>query len=707
MTTWTEEKRDSIHKMLNPTSIAVVGATQRMQYGGRFLRFALEAVPRVRVYPVNPRYQELMGAKCYPSLGELPESPDLVGVIVPYDRVLGVLEECVETGAGSAIVISAGFAERGEGRRRRLQEQIGDLARQSGVRIAGPNCLGMANLKSDVWACSSSRAGGAPAGPIALVSQSGASAFGPFLVRAADLGIGYSYIVSTGNEADLDAADFIRYLIDDDHTRVIACFIEGLKDGRKFLEVARLAAVRNKPIVVIKTGRSDVGTRAAMTHTAAMTGSDAVHDAAFAQYGVVRVEDYDELLETSQLLAFGRQSEQEGIGLVSHSGGIASLSSDKCGQMGLELPPLTDSGRSVLDRVLKGFGGVENPADVTGYANSDDFPRIMEAMISEPEVGTLVVASAGADSQAEQVVHLRDSTHKSVVFLWTGSLSATDGLNKLKEAHIPVFYQPGKLALGLRRKRDYERWRARHAGHLEPRAEPSPNPRTEAVRRFRRSDRRSFTEHESKEILSVYGIPITREERASSATEAEAAARRIGYPVVLKVDSPDMPHKTDSGAVRLDIQDARQLAAAYDEVLRDVHQRRPDARVGKMLVQEMVTGAVEAIIGVSQDPTFGPVLLFGLGGVNVELYQDTVIRVCPIGRADAEDMVAAVKTSRLLDGYRGGPPADTEALIEGLLRVSLLAVELTAEISQIDINPLAVMPAGQGIKALDALVVLR
>ena len=707
MTTWTEEKGSSIHKMLNPSSIAVVGANERMQYGGRFLRFAMEASPRVRVYPVNPRYKELMGAKCYPSLKELPESPDLVGVIVPYDRVLGVLEECVEKGAGSAIVISAGFAERREEGRRELQQHIGDLARQSGVRIAGPNCLGIANLKTNVWACSSSRAGGASAGPIALVSQSGASAFGPFLVRAADLGIGYSYIVSTGNEADLDAADFIRYLIDDDDTRVIACFIEGLKDGRKFIEVAKLAAARNKPIVVIKTGRSDVGTRAAMTHTAALTGSDAVHDAAFAQQGVVRVEDYDELLETSQLLASRRPMEKEGISLVSHSGGIASLSSDKCGQMGLELPPLTDAGRSVLDGVLKGFGGAENPADVTGYANSDDFPRIMEAMISEPEVGTLVVASAGADSQAEQVVHLRDSTHKSVVFLWTGSLSATDGLNKLKEARIPIFYQPGKLALGLRRRRDYERWRERHLGQREPQVKPVQTPGVEAVRRLRRSDRRSLTEHESKEFLSLYGIPITREKRVSSAAEAEAAARQIGYPVVLKVESSDILHKTDSGAVQLDIQNAQQLTTAYDEVLRNVRQSRPDARVSGMLVQEMISGSVEAIIGVSQDPTFGPVLLFGLGGVNVELYEDTVIRICPVGRADAEDMVAAVRASRLLSGYRGRPAADTDALIEGLLRVSALGVELRDEICQIDINPLAVMPAGQGIKALDALVVLR
>ena len=257
--------------MLNPRSIAVVGATERMQYGGRFLRSVMQAGDRVNVYPVNPRYDELLGLPCYPSVTDLPESPDAVGIIVPYHRVIPFLRESAEKGAGSAIVISAGFSERGVEERRQLQLELGNVARDTGVRISGPNCLGLANIKDDIWACSSSSLSGMQlkSGNIGLVCQSGASAFGPFLSRAIGRGIGYSYIVSTGNEADLEAADFVRYLLDDDDTKVIALFIEGFKDARKFMEVAKLAADRGKPIVAVKIGRSDLGTRAARSHTAA------------------------------------------------------------------------------------------------------------------------------------------------------------------------------------------------------------------------------------------------------------------------------------------------------------------------------------------------------------------------------------------------------------------------------------------------------
>src|ERR687887_1584419 len=507
MTTWTADQLQSIHRMLNPASIAVVGATPRMQYGGRFLRAALQAGDRIRIYPVNPRYDEVMGVKCYPDLQEVPEAPDVVGIVVPYDQVMPTLEECARKQVGSAIIISAGFAERGDGGRRDLQRQIGALARASGVRVSGPNCLGVANLKANIWACAGTRFGTGGSGPIALVSQSGASAFGPFLTRALDLGIGYSYVVSTGNEADLESSDFIRYLLDDPDTRVIACFIEGFKEGRKFIEVARLAAERGKPIVLIKIGRSAAGAQAATSHTAALTGSDAVHDAVFRQYGVVRVEDYDELLETAQLLAYSPPLTKEGVAIVSHSGGISSLTADKCGQMGLQLPELTASARQGLNDILKGFGWAANPADVTVYANSDVFPQILRLMVEEPEVGMLAIASAGADSQARQVIELRDSTTKAVTFLWTGSLTATDGLSMLKQAKIPVFLSPERLARGLRSKLNYQRWQQRClAAPPEPLRTMSPAQR-EAFRQLSALGRRALTEHEAKQLLAHWGVP--------------------------------------------------------------------------------------------------------------------------------------------------------------------------------------------------------
>lgn len=706
MTSWTPDQLRSIHRMLNPSSIAVVGATPRLQYGGRFLQAALRAADRVRIYPVNPRYEEIMGVTCYPSLQEIPEAPDVVGIVVPYHQVMPTLEECARKQAGSAIVISAGFAERGDGGRRDLQRQIGAFARDSGIRISGPNCLGVANVKAGIWACAGSRLVMSGGGPIALVSQSGASAFGPFLTRAVDLGIGYSYIVTTGNEADLESSDFMRYLLDDPETRVIACFIEGFKDGRKFMDVARLAAERGKPIVLIKIGRSAAGAKAATSHTAAMTGADAVHDAVFKQYGVIRVEDYDELLETAQFLAYTPSLQQEGVSIVSHSGGISSLTADKCGQMGLRLPDLTPSSRDGLNEVLKGFGWAANPADVTTYANSQAFPEILRYMVEGPEVGLLAIASAGGDSQAQQVIELRDATEKAVAFLWTGSLTATDGLNKLKEGKIPVFLSPDRLARGLRSKVNYQHWRERCLTAGSAALPPLSVRQSEALQELTGLAQRALTEYEARRFLAHWDVAGVREERATTIDEALAAAGRIGYPVVLKVESPDIPHKTEAGVVRLGLQSDAELRQAYGAIMHNAERHAPQARILGVLVQEMVQGGIEVIVGLSHDPLFGPVLLFGMGGIQVELYQDVALRACPVADSDARDMVQDVRGARLLEGFRGQPAADVEALVHTLVRVSQLGVQCEREIRELDLNPLLVLPRGQGVRAADALIVL-
>ncbi len=507
---WTEPQMASIHKMLNPRSIAIVGATPRMQYGGRFLAAALKAKDRVRVYAVNPRYDEIMGVKSYPNVTDLPEAPDVVGIVVPYDQVLDVLQESHRKGAGSAIVISAGFAERGVDDRRDLQGELGEFARASGMRISGPNCLGLANVKHDIWATSSSRGASGLTGPIGLVCQSGATAFGPFLVRAVENGIGFSYIISTGNEADLDFSDFARYLLDDPDTRVIAGFVEGFKRADKFLEVAKLAAERGKPIVLIKIGRSELGARAARSHTAALTGEDARYDAIFAQYGVIRVQDYDELLEVAHLLAHTPKPGVPGIAVVSHSGGISSLTADMCGQAGLDLPTLGEAARDGINGILKGFGWAANPADVTGFANSESFPQIMQHMIDDPRMGTLVVASAGADAQAQQVISQRDRTDKGVVFLWTGSRDAKAGLAQLKSARIPS---------STRRTRWPEACgAASRIIHGASAAWPMalPRPRRARLRRMKRSPGRL-----------AWGVRHSRSPRASSCWQPGAWGVRV------------------------------------------------------------------------------------------------------------------------------------------------------------------------------------
>jgi acetyltransferase len=705
MELWTESQLQSIDAMLNPRSIAIVGATPRLQYGGRFLAAALKAQDRVRVYAVNPRYDDIMGAKSYPSITDLPEAPDLVGIVVPYHQVLEVLHESHRKGVKSAIVISAGFAERGSDDRRALQVELGAFARTTGLRVSGPNCLGIANVKDDIWATSSSRGADGLSGPIGMVCQSGASAFGPFLVRAVDSGVGFSYIISTGNEADLDFADFVRYLLDDDATRVIAGFVEGFKDARKFLAVAQLAAQRGKPIVLIKIGRSALGAGAARSHTAALTGIDARYDAAFAQYGVIRVQGYDELLETAQLLAHTPKPSKPGIAVVSHSGGISSLTADMCGQAGLDLPPLTERAREGINDVLKGFGWAANPSDITGFANSESFPQILEHLINEPEVGTLVVASAGADSQADQVISLRDEHVKGVAFLWTGSRGATAGLAKLKAAHIPVFYTPDALARGLKSLLHYHAWHDRYLADGLSSAPALTSPQEAMISRLRGLGRMTLSESESKQLLAAWGIPIGQERRTHSVQEALEAAQHIGYPVVLKIDSPDILHKTEAGVVRLGLQGPEEVREAYTAITANAATHAPGATIAGVLVQEMITHGIEVIVGVSYDEQLGPMLLFGSGGVMVEVYNDVALRCCPISRTEALAMISEVKGARLLRGFRGRPAADIDALRDALVTVSHLAVQLGEQLAELDINPLLVLPAGQGVKAVDALVV--
>jgi acyl-CoA synthetase (NDP forming) len=706
MAFWTESQMASIHKMLNPRSIAIVGATPRMQYGGRFLAAALKAKDRVRVYAVNPRYDEIMGVKSYPTVTDLPEAPDVMGVVVPYDQVLDVLRESHRKGAGSAIVISAGFAERGVDERRDLQGELGEFARDSGLRISGPNCLGLANVKHDIWATSSSRGADGLSGPIGLVCQSGATAFGPFLVRAVENGIGFSYIISTGNEADLDFSDFARYLVDDPDTRVIAGFVEGFKRADKFLEVAKLAAGRGKPIVLIKIGRSELGARAAQSHTAALTGADARYDAIFAQYGVIRVQDYDELLEVAQLLAHTPKPGVPGVAVVSHSGGISSLTADMCGQAGLDLPTLGDAARDGINGILKGFGWAANPADVTGFANSDSFPRIMEHMVGDPRMGTLVVASAGADTQAQQVISQRDRTDKGVVFLWTGSRDAKAGLDQLRNAQIPVFYTPDRLARGLRSRLTYHTWRERRLADGFALAPPRIAAQDKAIAQAVGLGQATLSESESKRLLAAWGVGHARERLVASVEEAVEAAEQLGFPVVLKVDSPDIPHKTEAGVVRLKLGDAAQVRSVYAEILASAKAYAPQARISGVSVQEMVADGVEVIIGVSRDPQLGPVLLFGSGGVMVEVYNDVALRRCPITRAEAREMIDEVKGARLLRGFRGRPAADVAALEDTLVRVSHFAVHMDGHLAELDVNPVMVLPEGRGVKAVDALVVL-
>jgi acyl-CoA synthetase (NDP forming) len=707
MSYWTDAQMASIDKMLNPKSLAIVGASENTSYGGRFLVKALSSESPIKIYPVNPRYDEIKGVKTYPSVLDLPEVPDTVAIVVPYHAVLPTLEQCHEKGVTSAIVISAGFAERGDDSRGDLQGELTAFAQKTGLRMSGPNCLGLASVKDKIWLNASSRPMMGDAGPIGLICQSGATLFGPVLVRADECGVGLSYAISTGNEADLEFADFARYLIDDDGTKVIAGFIEGIKNPKKFIEVAKLAAERGKPMVVIKIGRSDYGARAASSHTAALTGADEVIDAAFRQYGVIRVTGYDDLLETAQLLANAKKPPASGIVAVSHSGGISSLLADMIGNEGLDLPLLSDKARDGINEILSGFGWASNPADVTGFAHRETFTPIVDYLTGVPDTGTLVVASAGKGEHVKKVISVRDGGSHNVAYMWTGRRDQTEGLDDLKKAGIPVFYTSDSLARGLRQLRDYHEW-------LDGRREHGFADKTEmsleqeaVANEAQDYGRANLTESEAKELISAWDVPVAREAIATSADEAAAKAEEIGFPVVMKGVSADIAHKTEAGIVKLGLSSADAVRAAYAEIESAAAAYDPNATLEGVSVQEMVKGGVETIIGVTYDPQVGPILLFGMGGVMVEIYNDVALRHCPILPHEAHEMIAEVRGVRVLEGFRGQPEGDVEALAEALVNVSQLAVHLDGSLAELDINPLLVLPKGQGVKAVDALVVFK
>jgi len=710
--------QQAIAAMLRPTSVAVVGATDRPQYGGRLVKNLLQGGFKGKLYPVNPKRDYVFGLPCFSSVSTLPEPVDSVAIVIPASGVLATLQECAQRGVKTAVIISAGFAELGDEQGRRLQEDVRRLARETGVRVCGPNCLGVANVAEGIWTTSTLSVEAdavVGSGPVGLVSQSGATAYGPLMALAMDRGIGFRYVVSTGNEADLEISDFVEFMLDDPEVKSLAVMCEGLRDGQKFLRIARRALEHGKPLVVLKLGRSSVGAAVARTHTGALTGSDEVLTAMFRQCGVVRVDDYDDLLETASMFAKVHPPQGERLGLVSHSGGICGAIGDKCGELGLTVPKLSEHTVRHLEEILEGRGAATNPADITYHFMRDTFPVILKAMIEDDNIDLLAVATAGNENTANAVIKTAATSRKPILFLWTERLCNQGALPMLQQSEVPVFYLPGRFAKGIRALIDYQRARVRHltggdstaSGLVSASSGVTGTPAAALATLLRSAGGGNLDEHRSQAALSLYGIPVTREALCHSVEDGASAAATLGYPVAIKAMSAAIPHKTEARVVRLGIRNEGELATAWGEVLANAQLHAPASAIEGVLVQEMVSGAVEVIAGLSWDVQFGPVLLFGLGGVLVEALGAVSRRLCPITSADAREMIAEVKgMERILGGYRGRPEADVDALIDVLCRLSWMGVDAGDLITGVDINPLAVLPKGQGVQALDALVVV-
>jgi acyl-CoA synthetase (NDP forming) len=606
-------------------------------------------------------------------------------------------------------VLAAGFAEAGPQGAAREAELV-RIAEESGLMVCGPNCIGVANLVDGVATYSVALSSETHAGGVSAVVQSGAVCLG--LANAARFG--FRHLISSGNEAVLDSADYIGYLADDPHTEVIVAFLEGISSPDRFVAAAEAAAENGKPILAVKVGRSEMARRTVQAHTGSLAGSDRVIDAAFDRLGVVRMATLDELLEAAELFATCPMPEGGGVGLLSLSGGQIGLIADLAQDLGLTFPPLSQHGRERLTQILPPFSPIANPLDAWGSGNLEaTYPACVAVVSQEDDVDLLAVSRdtpAGvAEREVEQSLAVAASaveaarrTGKPVLLFSNLSAGFDERVTaELKAGGVPYLQGTAETLRAIQAFHDYAEFQRRRE-RLEETGCPSPASLGQWRARLREGP---LSEVEARRLLADYGIPGPRERVVADADAAAEAARAIGFPVVLKILSPDIQHKTEIGGVRTDLRDEGAVRSAFAEVMEAAAVHHPQADVPGALVQEMIWGdAVEVIVGVIQDADFGPAVVFGSGGTLVELFQDASLRLPPLSRRDAREMIEETRAARLLDGFRGAPAADSEALIDVLVRLSQLAVDLRREIAALDINPLMVLPDGEGVRAVDVLV---
>lgn len=697
-------------KFFAPSSVALVGATDDVsRFGGKCLQRMTGFGYRGVIYPINPRLESVQGVKCYPTLAALPDTPDHVGVVVPADKVLGILKDCVARGARFATVFTGGFAESGTADGQAMQREITALARDTGLRVMGPNCNGVINFV-DGFAMTTTGTIAGPrkaAGKIGIASQSGGVGQVTTMWRAQEAGLGISYEVSCGNSSDLDIIDFASFMVDDDATDIVLMVAEHIPDGGRFIDLAKHAALKEKPIVILKLGRTEAGGRAAASHTGAVTGADDVHDAAFRQFGVIRVEDCNELYEAASMLQSRRWPRGMRAAATTISGGNSVLLVDLGASHGLTWPDYTEATKARLTQVLPKLGSTANPTDVTNAAigKPDIFRQCIEAIAADDNVDMVVpIFTMATKSDLDQAVDVAHCSEKPIAVLWTGGCSDPSVTPATLMAQgVPVFRNTLACVKALKAAAGYGAFLNTLSAQRVMERPADIAAVNGTLTKIERSGL-PLTERASKAILAAYGLLVTREQLATSREDALRIARDIAAPVAVKIESADIPHKTEAKAIRLSLTgDA--VGSAFDEVMAAARRYKPDARLDGVLVQEMATPGQEMMLGVLSDPVFGPVVVAALGGIHVEVLRDVSYRIAPIDVADAHAMLQELRAFPLLQGIRGRPPCDIDALCDAIVRLSWLAYDGRDLIAELDINPIIVGPQGQGARIADALIV--
>ena len=693
----------SIERLMRPRSIAVIGASRRPKtIGHELLANLVRGGYTGTVYPVNPAGGEIAGLQAYPSVSEVPVAVDLAVICVPAAQVLGVVSECGRCGVGGLVVISAGFAETGEAGRAAERELV-EMARWFGMRVVGPNCMGIVNTAPGI----SMNATFAPVRPVrgtlGFSSQSGGLGIA-ILSEATHRDLGVSSFVSVGNKVDVSGNDLLRYWEEDPETSVILMYLESFGNPRHFAQISRRIS-RKKPIIAVKSGRSTSGSRGASSHTAAMATPDAAVDALFRQAGVIRVDTMEELFDVADVLSHQALPRGKRVAIVGNAGGPGVLAADACEGYGLSVPELSESTQSELRAILSPEAAVTNPVDCIASASADDYRRALELVLSDDVVDAVIVTFTPplvtqAEDVAAAVVSVAATAEKPILAVFLSSTGTLEAL-RTGDRRIPWFAYPESAARALGRIVPYTVWRDR------PEEEP---PDLDGIDRARgravvsaalgqRQDDLGvwLGARETAELLGAYGIPVVQSIRATSAGEAGEAAERLGVPVALKLDVPGIVHKTDVGGVRLGLSGAAEVAAAAAELL---------DRFGEgaaVVLQPMIEPGIETICGLVEDPAFGALVMFGLGGTATEVLGDRTLSLVPLSRSEADGLIASLKAAPLLRGYRGAEPADTDALADLLCRVARLAEDVP-EVVEMDLNPVVAWPRGRGCVTIDAKI---
>ena len=700
-----------LDSLFYPKSIAVIGASRQPgSVGHSLLANLLMSRYQGIIFPVNPKATSVLGIKCYPRVLEISDDLDLAVVVVPSQVVASVLEDCGQMGIKAAIVISAGFKEIG-GEGAELERRVLEVTRKYDIALVGPNCLGIINT-DPVTQMNATFATGMPKeGNIGFISQSGALCVA-VLNYAQEANIGFSKFISMGNKAGVGENELLSYLRSDPKTDVILMYLEDLVDGREFMRIAREttgSAKKPKPIIALKAGRTLPGARAASSHTGSLAGSDRVYDAIFEQSGVLRVETLEELFD--YVRGFSRQPLPAGlnVGIVTNSGGPGILATDACIRHGLNIPALGEATIAKMRRVLPKTASLHNPVDLVAEAQAEQYETALRSVLRDRGIhSAIVILTATAFTRVDEIsaviVKVAAGSGKPVVCCLLGVFDVSKGVEILESGGIPNFRFPESAARVLSEMAKFTVWLRRP--RTRARAYRVNKTKVESIFTSAKKDGRRFLlEPEAYDVLRAYRFPVIEARLAGNEEEAVRASRTLGFPVVLKIASPDVVHKFDFDGVRLGLGNEADVRAAYKDILSNVRLRLPEARIAGITVEKMAPPGKEIILGMSRDPQFGPVLMFGLGGIYVEALEDVSFRLAPIREGSAMAMIKKTKTHKILEGFRGGPAYDLEAIAECLKRLSQLVVDFE-DIQELDINPMFVYEKGRGCRIVDARIVI-